>query len=174
MAKSIAASVQHLALYIFHIDYADLDVQQKIFVHRHLHAYKEYRREITAQVLPVMGKKKLKGTDYQCIFCFYKLRIPLPFIVAAIQECHDYAAGNGKAINSIKYFRRAIIRQIQQYEKRYSNPAIITENPLKKYTEGGRDNWMYVAYTQWTQGQYPGDKFFHHFFGPNTQVGWEL
>jgi hypothetical protein len=163
MAMPIDKLVQILAGVIYHEGYSDLDAHHKVFIHRHFHEFEKYRREISQAARAAMNSTKLSSRDYQCLLCWYCLRIPAPFVIKAINKLADWAKTNGNQINSVRYFRFAILREIYAAEKRGGQFA---------FSKGNRDLWLYKAYRDWENGQYPGMKF-NPMFGPDYETGWE-
>jgi hypothetical protein len=163
MAKPIDQLVEILSRVIYHEGYSNLNEHHKFFIHRHFHEFETYRKEISRAARTAMQAVKLSSRDYQCILCWYCLRIPAPFVLKAINALAAWAKENGSQINSVKYFRKAILRDIYVAEKRGYKFA---------FNKGNRDLWLYKAYRDWENGQNPGMKF-NPMFGPDYQTGWE-
>lgn len=171
MAMPIDKWVQILAMIIYQVDYNDLNEHHKYFIHRHFHEFEIYRKRISYEARKAMNFTKLSSKDYQCIFCWYKNRIPVDIVLKAIQELNLYAKQNNKQINSVKYFRKAILRGIDSFKNSYTCHFKFLPFQKSPDNENG-DLWLYQAYLDWENDIYPGMKF-DPMFGPNENQGWE-
>jgi len=150
---------------IFNKSYPETTPRERLFVHFHIHRYEEYRKKIAEYILkpggPMAGRK-LRGDQYECVFGWYRDRIPLYIVFKGIAECHEYARRAPILIKSPWYFDKAVRRHFEAWQispNRVGRPS---------YSEGGKDRFYYQAYLDWERGMY-GDYSFCGVIGPNNE-----
>jgi hypothetical protein len=170
MGKGIAAWGEKFSLLIFRKHYAETTHEERLFVHFHIHQYEAYRKNIiqflTRPGGPMHGKK-IPGRQYDCLFCFYRNRISRYHVYRGIADAATYAQRQGKEINSIRYFRRAIHRA---WLAAKTSPLNIGGH---SFTEHGRDPFMFKVYCDFMSGYYSDCNRFDGVEGPNNSCGIE-